>query len=594
MPTGYVIIIAVFATIFCIPKINSYAVVAFNNMVNTLARTLSKSTPLTGSLALAAILVVAAFAFHTENHLMGDGYRMLSGIFKENLFTTRAPLERILNTLIIHIFGITSSEGARWMFFATSVMAGILFIVSAYYFFRLVLKDMNKVVIGLLLVFTVPVIQLFLGYIENYPLLHGWIAFFIYICTLKLRQRTSSATCIAVFIAGVGIHVSFIVFFPVLLWVLLLSSGKMDDKRFLISAILFNTIIYIAGAMPTWKSFRLFLLPFPSSKTSYFLFSPGHLADIVNVFLLTLSILGFVFALMLYLRFRKRDKWDTTQKLLVYLSLSGLPFICFIDPAIGALRDWDLLALASTPMIFSAVYFILKRIPSGLRLASAALPILVVGLWHTGSWVYSNMDQKRAFDLMLEPLLNDAHYSEDYYNGIRLVPFAVVLANNLKDDQVAKGLIYHKLSIDSTDVAALDALQNIYRTCGDMNSAADILGKIVALRPDAINHKLTYAMTLFEAGRHKEAFPVLKEVKYDTTGYRRDFYLGSCFIDFQQFDSALTYFNKIYEIEPTNGILNYKIGTAYAGLNDLDTALKYFRKVGPKLSVSSDYCNPHD
>jgi tetratricopeptide (TPR) repeat protein len=325
------------------------------------------------------------------------------------------------------------------------------------------------------------------------------------------------------------------------------------------------------------KSLSFFLRPFPSSDSSYFLFSAEHFIDLANLFLLTVPILGLVFVFQIFLKLKRSDKWDATQRLLAYMSLSAIPFVFFVDPSIGAIRDWDLLSLASTPIVFSSVYFLLKKSPPGLKLAGVALPVLAFGLWHTGSWIYSNMDQRRAASLHIPRLLEDTHYTEDYHDGSRLVPLAVITNNCVNDDELAKSLAYKRLSIDSTDVVAMDVLQIIYSNSDDLDSASAILQKMVEQMPENEAYKLLQAITLVRAGRFAEACPILSGIEPTPNDYRRDFYLGTCYLNLQQYDSALAYFSEIQEDNPSIDLLNFNIAMSHCGLRDFPQGLKYLR-----------------
>jgi tetratricopeptide (TPR) repeat protein len=584
VPVGYVLFVAALVVILCIPGLNSIAVRAFDSRVKSIATRLKEYRLVVGIVVPVTALIVAAIIFRTENHLLGEGYAALAITIKERIISSAAPLTSAFNLLLADILSVEHWEqGATSVFLITSILAGIIYLTAARGFLSLTFKDTSKVVVGLLLVATAPVVQLFLGYTNNYPLLHGWIVLFIYVCALTLRGKQGPMTCLVTFAVGVGLHVSFAAFLPALIWVLTFSHKSPGKKVVYVLASLSVVLMYVIGMMLTRKSLNLFLLPWPSSESSYFLFSVEHFADMANLFLLTVPILGFVFAAQMYLKLAGNDKWERTQRFLVYMSVSALPFVFFIDPTIGAIRDWDLLSLAATPVVFSSVYFLLKKSTSSLKLASVALPILALGLWHTGSWVYSNMDQRRAMDTMIPALLEDSHCTQEYHDGIRLVPLAAVIGSVIRDNRTAMDLANRRLSIDSTDVAAMDILQAIYTNIGDLSSSADILRKMVAIEPENATIKLVLGITLSSSGQSNEAVDVLRTLGPSPGDYRKDFYLGSSYLNLGRYDSALVYLNKVNMGQPANDFVNYKIGMAYVGLSDYETAIGYFHKA---LSLS--------
>ena len=81
----------------------------------------------------------------------------------------------------------------------------------------------------------------------------------------------------------------------------------------------------------------------------YWLFSPAHLLDIVNEFLLVTPLLPVL--TILGWKSPKAIIDDGTSLFFGVLGLGGLIFMFIIDPKLGMARDWDLFALVAFPWL---------------------------------------------------------------------------------------------------------------------------------------------------------------------------------------------------------------------------------------------------
>jgi predicted Zn-dependent protease len=115
-------------------------------------------------------------------------------------------------------------------------------------------------------------------------------------------------------------------------------------------------------------------------------------------------------------------------------------------------------------------------------------------------------------DTMIPAILDDAHYTQDYHDGTRLVPLAAVVGSVIRDNRTAVDLVNRRLSIDSTDVAAMDVLQAIYANIGDLSSSADILRKMLAIEPENETVRLVLGITLSSSGQSNEAVDILRKL----------------------------------------------------------------------------------
>jgi tetratricopeptide (TPR) repeat protein len=572
------IVAAVIVLALSAPGVGSASSKFVHRIAGGIGSAIRRSRATYGVVVPSLVFIVGAILLRTRNHVLGDGYTNLSSIVQGEAVSTTAPVTRGIHTIVQDIIKADNIDQAQIVFLVVSIMAGLLFMYSVYGFLRLVFKDRTRSVAGTGIALLSPIVLMFLGYVENYSLLHAWIVFFIYVCALHTRERTSIWVCTLVFIAGVGLHLSFAVFLPALLWLILFRNAPKKRKLFNWAIVAYVIVIYIVGVVFTRGGYAMFLKLWPTGESSYFLFSLEHIVDLLNEAYLLLPVIIGVLILQILRRVRGSDSWDNLQKFMMYMIVPSVAFTFFVDPTIGAIRDWDLLALPSTPILIFCIYYILKTSGKGSTYAAIVAPILLFSLWHTGTWVYSNMDLKRSVELMIDPLLADTHHSAKYHNGNRLVPLAVVMASGVGDSELAEEIALRRLGIDSTDVVAMDQLQIIYRSEGRFAEAAMWLSKMVEQMPADEGYRMLYATTLSEIGQADSALAQLKQIKGQQYLLDRDFYTANCFLTLRQYDSAITYYDKVYGSAKMSDQLNYMIGLAYAGKEEFDTAVTYFKR----------------
>ena len=350
-------------------------------------------------------------AVSAAKHLLGDGYLLLtsleSGEFSERL--DRAALTYSLIS-ILHDFGSAWWNSAETTFCIISYLSGVVYLLLSFSVADALAKNHHGKSIILAFLLTGGYLQLFAGYVENYPLYLPGTLLYILVGQRTLENRLSIYLPALLLGLLTALHLYFVVFAPSLLFL------SWRNRQNFSSA--WEHALVIFGALITAPLSFLFLLwvigvdihpylgrtggqhflpIFSAPDKLYGLLSIAHLLDLIN--LLLLSAPG---ACMTIFLMRKEDL--SHNIFLLTLAASSLTFLLVVNPNLGAFRDWDILALPALPLTVWAADAILSRIRDSDRRFHHASLICGAATLHSLLWMGLNSHdgsaKARYVDLM--------------------------------------------------------------------------------------------------------------------------------------------------------------------------------------------------
>ena len=261
-----------------------------------------------------------------------------------------------------------------------------------------------------LLISTLGTVELFFGYVENYPVAALGITLYL---ALSLRVLWGEipvywpATALAI---TMGFHPSTGILLPSLIYLgLLWARGKgirgLLDAAFQIAAPMLvvgtgvlvlmtaghHGLSYLFGVdRPGGGDARMFVpLRHVSTKWEHYtMFSVGHLIDIVNEQLLTAPVL--LPTVLVLWALKPRSMFESEEAKFFGIAVAFyLLLIWTWNPDYGGRKDWDLFSLAAIPLAF-LTWSTLKEFFSSRYKVKAGLALVAVQLIHTAAWVYQN------------------------------------------------------------------------------------------------------------------------------------------------------------------------------------------------------------
>jgi hypothetical protein len=371
---------------------------------------------------MAAILLGLFVLMTSNNHLLGDGFQILGNLaYGKN----KAPFEFLTNSVIRAVYGITEGgeSGALWAYRIWAFIAGAVFLASLWYF----LKNKADVWIVLAVSLTFAVMQFFAGYVEHYTM--SFVFMFLYLMSAQrdLEEERFSPLTIVLLLIGVAFHLQVGVLIPSLVYV---AYHHRHSRAVLAIGIVLSLSLLAGAVIYSSSATQLAQIALPLSPTAespYHLFSSEHLGDIANLLLLNCPIVLVMLPTYSFWNLRFR----------VFHILTIVPTMLFtvlVDPKLGALRDWDLMSVASAPMMV-AIFAMFQSSNAPLRrhVSRLLVPILLFAVIHTGGWLWLNSSASDSYERVKSIVKEDLHYSARYHEGYRNQSWAQIVRTYYAD-----------------------------------------------------------------------------------------------------------------------------------------------------------------
>jgi tetratricopeptide (TPR) repeat protein len=591
---------------------------AARNIVSRLYESLAESL-FDGRSRLKLILFAVAAAavfwiFRLPIKLLGDSQTLIANIGNEIpvilKWSERASVYIVYT--VAKILPVSGIERGRYAYEVVSVMSGaftILFVGMIAY--ELAETAGRRLFLFMLMLFSGWII-LFFGYTENYPILWIFMTGYIYYGIKYTWGRCNLLWPTVFLLAAIVIHLQAL-FFALSYPVLFFSRGRARRfyarrKKTVWAAAVILAVLGVAAFFNRYRNsleFSLMIIPFFTGRPmtpNYWLFSPSHLLDIVNEYVLVtpllpaLGILGW--------KSPRAILTDKTGLFLGVLGLGGLAFIFIIDPKLGMARDWDLFALVGLPwlLLFARNVVERQRIHSGLYPAVILASGLIVL-----PWIATNLNYQPAVDYYKFALNLDLPRSRSGLMVLRQMYLAVgdsATADSLQlvvnqefpathlypdaEKLIRQGRFKEaKILIDSLEMSdptmisfmTLRGYWNLQR--GDYQAALDDLEQAATLGKYNAKALVNLAGAYYALHRYKEMMQALRR------GQRLDpnekdilVALAAGFNTLGNYDSAAVYAKKLIDLYPDDpetyyilGLTAFKTGRTEAARSQLERYL---------------------
>lgn len=364
-------------------------------------------TPVSLLLVLAALLPPLLWPMHT--YFYGDGGLLIPQIHRFSVDGTAdtqmlmnlksAPLTGMLLLLAMHagpaignmIPALMPTDALypfRWLS-VSSLLVAVLYITRA-------TRGQQRLALLLALAGTAGVL-LFSGYVEYYAPVFAAITVYLVAAERALAGKTRLWPALVAFALAVGLHYLTLALLPSLLFLLAVRSEGMRERFRLLRHADVRSGLFAGGiAIAAWialyfaagfaDSASRIVMPVAAQTSSagrqaYTLFSPWHLADVLN--LLALLAPAALVALLWTWTDRLRQKKfgdgvDAFHAMNVLL-MGGFAF--FANASLGLARDWDLLAPLGIVLLLAALSALRRRYNDQAAVALALISVLLVLPW---------------------------------------------------------------------------------------------------------------------------------------------------------------------------------------------------------------------
>lgn len=544
---------------------------------------------------ISIVLFFILYNYRSQAHVYGDGYLILGNVLSlEDVFAASKSLMEIF-TIYLYYFTVTTAKylgifSTANVLGALSTVAGVLGVWGLWSISKSLGSSKERRYFIFISALTSASIILFFGYIENYTWAMVSGLWTLYFSLGYVKRQNGILPLIFFSLISIGFHLIAFPFFLAGLYAVLLRSDKAEFIRKLhtLSLSLFfvlGTLIIVFIAQI--KGISIFVPLWKIPENPYSMLSLEHMADILNQLIFVAPISIVMLGLILIQRKKRKSTIDDSSKVLYMVSFLTFLSAFFIDPQLGAVRDWDLLSLYGIPLTLYAGYSISnlydkKKFPSWIIVAS-----LIIVFVHIVPNIYEKNHPKSAVAYLDKVLWDDPHYQSDYQNAYRGLSWGFILRNNVGRNDLSEKYFTRKIRVDKYDPTPLYNLGVLHFQKNQIDSARYYLHKGFELTPQDPKFLSMLSEVENKSQNIQLAEKYAREaLKLDSTYLPALTTLGIILSNQNKILEALFYFRKVYDVDPEDELNIMNLGIIYSRGINVDSAYYYMHKALPYLPES--------
>ncbi len=506
----------------------------------------------------AVLLLVAATIFyllHLRTYFSGDGYTWLANFGQESGYFWKftEPGSIYLVRFIQSLQGGYTQATALTAFRIISVLSGVIVVYNFIDIARRLCLKQSARVITLCSLFFSGSMLLFFGYVEFYALLWAAGTTYINLALKYLDTGTRPYLMIAAFVVAALVHLQALYLLPGLVYILLRGKfGRASLKalrKFLWPLAGVAGIGALVGFVWLHENnlefHGVFLHPFEGKPPAndYAVFSPKHLADIINLLITIFP--AIIIAVVTWIFYRNGERRTEQTTFLTLTAAGSMAFLFLVDPALGMARDWDLMSFAALPLLL----LILHRIDHREHVLSAkvVIPWLMISMMISASYIASNVAVAASEDR--------AHSLLRYYGN--------------------------------KDRSGWTILSKYWQDKGNLGKVKTINDETTRLFPSF--EMLRLGEEHLKRGEMAKAETIARSLVRNDP-YRPEFIqlLGDVYSRLRRFEEAEQWYKRALRLKPKNPPLTYSLGQMYVVQSRFREGLKLL-KSARQLDPTQDY-----
>jgi tetratricopeptide (TPR) repeat protein len=515
---------------------------------------LGKSGPTTAgrfwvSGVIGAAICVAIFALcANRTHFLGDGIQILHNLRTGTVthMIWNVPAEQI-QAAVFELVGGKSEADALLVLRLISFAAGAATILLLLWSGRrlgLGIFDSWLWCIGVL---SSGIGMFFFGYVETYPpFIFAVIGIFVF-GLLALAGHANRWWAAAIWLFALALHLFAIAFLPAILY-LLVQPTPLWTRIVRWPAVIRYGLLAVAavagGAAIAYAAghdyeIRFMLVPPTADRFTvegYTLFSLNHLSDLANLALLLLpAIIVFMFARAGAGR-QKSGVMSPAAAFHLTAVLGAGALVFVFDPKLGMLRDWDLFAFASIPVLIYCLYY----------------------------WLVEGQDNRAGVVVVILAVA---------LNLAVLIPRVATAMSHEKSTD----MVYRIFELDRSKTRSLHYLMVDYLRKQGLKTQADSLQQATFQTYPEIKLQ-EKAAKIYEAGMDNESIVLARQViTLNPTFVDPYSLLCAAYSSNGQLAPALEYGRIAFGLNPRNAAIAYNMANVHARLGDIEESRKYLQ-----------------
>jgi tetratricopeptide (TPR) repeat protein len=165
-------------------------------------------------------------------------------------------------------------------------------------------------------------------------------------------------------------------------------------------------------------------------------------------------------------------------------------------------------------------------------------------------FVAINKKPNTAVDRIVTLLKHDVHYTEDYYDGERIIPFVSILANIYDLEKDATVFTERKVASGTKDYTDLKHLGDLHYNQNEYEKALEYYAQIPREYMTNLRDRMSYANALYQTGRYDEAWEAMLQIARDTSFLALHFRMGNIKLMSGNADSAVQLYKEGVPLTP--------------------------------------------
>lgn len=578
------------AVILLVPAVNSRLARIADRVVGTVADLIVRMPVLISGPTFSVLLFGLFYIFRSRALVYGDGYLILraytsadSSLFSniEVMKPLSAPFYKLLYKLITAIHRLPAAD----VIAVISAVGGVVGFWALYRLSSLLSETRRGKWFLLFGALASGAIMLFFGYVENYTwatALALW-SLALSVGYAKGSKRLWPALLLAV--VATGFHVTSVVFIlvAVLAWMFRTGiPGRLNRRQ----VFRWSMLTAVAGSVITAVLVQVtpvtdyLVLVWPIADNHYWMLSPAHIIDMVNIAVLVapIAVVAILFTLG---RTPSSEPRSTEVYVLASAALLALVAAFWINPELGAPRDWDLLSLFGFPASLWGAHRLLNRYAQVAARPGPLLGAAVVCAMCIVPNVAEKTNLKLAID-RLDPLLwEDPHYQTDYKHADRCSPWAFTIHYDAGADPARTIRFYRRtVTADSNAYVGWFNLGIMYMDMDDNQLAYHCLTTSIQKNPNYIRALSKLSELEVKMHRIDDAIKhARRAVAQDPNEPITQTNLGIALGLKGDHQEALRHFRRAYDLQPNFWERSINLGLAYTNVKQADSAFVYLRDV---------------
>ncbi|MFH2054680.1 MAG: hypothetical protein ABIJ61_01865, partial [bacterium] len=408
----------------------------------------------------AAVLLLIFYTLRSRALVYGDGYMVVDSFtlldVKVELGTYfMKPLVLLWHRLWYAIISSLTSLAAADIVSLVTAAGGVVG-VGAIWRIAGILSD-NRRTQYLILAggLTSAAVVLFCGYVENYTWATALGLWSLAFSLSHLESGKGKSAALLLGIVATGFHL----FAAPFLLIAIVSSLNIPRSARLTCLGVGTRTLYpgiillslVAALVEQFTgAFDFILRLWATSAAPYAAISPRHLLDVLNELLLVAPLGVLALLVQLLGHEEKRETAPMAEQALALLALTSFLLSFWINPSLGAARDWDLLSFYGIPLSLWGVSRLARHY---LKSKTQLVHILAVGLVALACLLpnlYEKINLPLATARLDAILLQDPHYQTNYGDAERCLPWGYTLVANVGESDRAEKYFHRRLAADST------------------------------------------------------------------------------------------------------------------------------------------------